>query len=137
MINSVRKDIWNNSYPIFLWLALEPIVGLIDSKIASIVNLDSLSAVGIGETVYFVFIWVFIFLAYGTTPLVSSLNTNNEVVRVGGVKYTIKDGIVYNSKLLLEDVKKMVQKSKDELNYEIYQPGEKKDLVKKGNKNID
>ena len=28
MINSVRKDIWINSYPIFLWLALEPIVGL-------------------------------------------------------------------------------------------------------------
>ena len=72
---------------------------------------------------------------YGTGAI--KLNTNNEVVRVGGVKYTIKDGIVYDSKLLLEDVKKMVQKSKDELNYEIYQPGEKKDLVKKGNKNID
>ena len=38
MINSARKDIWINSYPIFLWLALEPIVGLIDSKIASIIN---------------------------------------------------------------------------------------------------
>ncbi len=72
---------------------------------------------------------------YGTGAI--KLNTNNEVVRVGGVKYTIKDGIVYDSKLLLEDVKKMVQKSKDELNYEIYQPGEKEDLVKKGNKNID
>ena len=72
---------------------------------------------------------------YGTGAI--KLNTNNEVVRVGGVKYTIKDGIVYDSKLLLEDVKKMVQKSKDELNYEIYQPGEKKDLVKRGNKNID
>ena len=39
MINSVKKDIWVNSYPIFLWLALEPIVGLIDSKIASTINL--------------------------------------------------------------------------------------------------
>ena len=79
MINSVRKDIWINSYPIFLWLALEPIVGLIDSKIASVINLDTLSAIGIGETIYFVFIWVFIFLAYGTTPLVSSFNTKNEI----------------------------------------------------------
>ena len=79
MINTVRKDIWINSYPIFLWLALEPIVGLIDSKIASVINLDTLSAIGIGETIYFVFIWVFIFLAYGTTPLVSSLNTKNEI----------------------------------------------------------
>ena len=72
MINSVRKDIWLNSYPIFLWLALEPIVGLIDSKIASIINLDTLSAIGIGETIYFVFIWVFIFLAYGTCLLYTS-----------------------------------------------------------------
>ena len=31
-------------------------------------------------------------------------------VRVGGVKYTIKDGIVFNSKLLLKDVKEMVRK---------------------------
>ena len=89
MINSVRKDIWINSYPIFLWLALEPIVGLIDSKIASVINLDTLSAIGIGETIYFVFIWVFIFLAYGTTPLVSSLNTKNEVNKLN---YFIKFG---------------------------------------------
>ncbi len=89
MINSVRKDIWLNSYPIFLWLALEPIVGLIDSKIASVINLETLSAIGIGETIYFVFIWVFIFLAYGTTPLVSSLNTKNEINRLN---YFIKYG---------------------------------------------
>ena len=89
MINSVRKEIWLNSYPIFLWLALEPIVGLIDSKIASVINLETLSAIGIGETIYFVFIWVFIFLAYGTTPLVSSLNTKNEINRLN---YFIKYG---------------------------------------------
>ncbi len=89
MINSVRKDIWLNSYPIFLWLALEPIVGLIDSKIASVINLETLSAIGIGETIYFVFIWVFIFLAYGTTPLVSALSTKNEINKLN---YFIKYG---------------------------------------------
>lgn len=89
MINNVRKDIWVNSYPIFLWLALEPIVGLIDSKIASVINLETLSAIGIGETIYFVFIWVFIFLAYGTTPLVSSLNTKKEINKLN---YFIKFG---------------------------------------------
>ena len=89
MINKVRKEIWINSYPIFLWLALEPIVGLIDSKIASVINLETLSAIGIGETIYFVFIWVFIFLAYGTTPLVSSLNTKNEINKLN---YFIKFG---------------------------------------------
>ena len=72
---------------------------------------------------------------YGTGAI--KLNDKNEVERVGGVKYTIKDGIVYDSKLLLEDVRRMVKESKDQLNYEIYQPGEKKDWIKKGNKKID
>ena len=61
------------------------------------------------------------------------LDKDNNVIRVGGVKYTIRDGVVYNSKLLLEDIKKMVRDKKDELNYEIYQPGENnwvKDLEK-------
>ncbi len=37
-----------------------------------------------------------------------------EVGRVGGVRYTIKDGIVYDAKELLEDVKEMVRKAKAE-----------------------
>ena len=45
--------------------------------------------------------------------------------RVGGVKYTVKDGIIYDAKKLLEDVKKMVEKAKSESNYEIVQPGMK------------
>ena len=72
---------------------------------------------------------------YGTGAI--KLNDKNEVERVGGVKYTIKDGIVYDSKLLLEDVRRMVKESKDELNYEIYQPGNKKNWIKKGEKKID
>ena len=72
---------------------------------------------------------------YGTGAI--KLNDKNEVKRVGGVKYTIKDGIVYDSKLLLEDVKKMVRKSNDELDYEIYQPGQEKDWMRKNKKKID
>jgi hypothetical protein len=72
---------------------------------------------------------------YGTGAI--KLNDKNEVERVGGVKYTIKDGIVYDSKLLLEDVRRMVKESKDELNYEIYQPGNKKNWIKTGEKKID
>jgi N-acetylglucosamine kinase-like BadF-type ATPase len=34
--------------------------------------------------------------------------------RVGGVKWTIKDGIVYDAKQLLADVAKMVEKQKQE-----------------------
>ena len=76
--NFNKKNVWMNTYPIFLWLISEPIVGLIDSRIASFLDIDVLSAVGIGETVYFVFIWMFVFLAYGTTPYVSSLQTSKE-----------------------------------------------------------
>ncbi|MEY3922297.1 MAG: hypothetical protein RL634_2058 [Bacteroidota bacterium] len=49
---------------------------------------------------------------YGTGAVY--LNENNEVVRKGGVKYTIKDGIVYDAKKLLADVKKMVDEAKTE-----------------------
>ena len=58
---------------------------------------------------------------YGTGAI--KLTDDNEVVRVGGVKYTIKDGIVYDSKKLLEEVKEMVRAAKDKENFEIRQPG--------------
>jgi imidazolonepropionase-like amidohydrolase len=58
---------------------------------------------------------------YGTGAI--RLNENNEVVRVGGVKYTIKDGIVYDAKKLLSDVKKMVDAEKLKTNWELKQPG--------------
>lgn len=61
---------------------------------------------------------------YGTGAI--KLTEDNEVVRVGGVKYTIKDGIIYDARQLLEDVEKMVEKAKKEENFTLYQPGMKK-----------
>ena len=61
---------------------------------------------------------------YGTGAI--KLTEDNEVVRAGGVKYTIKDGIIYDAKQLLADVKKMVDDTKAEEGYEILQPGIKK-----------
>ena len=37
-----------------------------------------------------------------------------EVERIGGIKYTIKDGIVYDAQQLLADVREMVRKAKEE-----------------------
>jgi imidazolonepropionase-like amidohydrolase len=54
------------------------------------------------------------------------LNDNNEIIRVGGVRYTIKDGIIYDAKKLLDDVKKMVKEAKEKEDYEIKQPGDSK-----------
>ncbi len=48
---------------------------------------------------------------YGTGHF--RLGENNEPERVGGVKYTIKDGIVYDAKELLADVKKIVQAARE------------------------
>ena len=50
---------------------------------------------------------------YGT----GAVKINDEtgaVERVGGIKYTIKDGIVYDARKLLEDVREMVRKQKQE-----------------------
>ena len=60
---------------------------------------------------------------YGTGTI--KLTEENEIVRVGGVKYTIKDGIIYDAKQLLEDVKAMVRASKTRDDFEIKQPGMK------------
>lgn len=58
---------------------------------------------------------------YGTGAL--ALDKNNKVIRQGGIKYTIKDGIVYDAKKLLADVKEMVEKEKIRTNYKFEQPG--------------
>jgi cytosine/adenosine deaminase-related metal-dependent hydrolase len=54
---------------------------------------------------------------YGTGAL--KLDEKNELVRVGGVRYTIKDGIVYDAKKLLADVRRMVRETKDKEGFEI------------------
>jgi imidazolonepropionase-like amidohydrolase len=47
---------------------------------------------------------------YGTGVI--ELDGRGEVVRAGGVRYTIKDGIVYDAKQLLADVRRMVRDAK-------------------------
>ena len=58
---------------------------------------------------------------YGTGAI--KLTDDNKVVRVGGVKYTIKDGVVYDAKKLLREAKAMVDKAKQEEDFKISQPG--------------
>jgi hypothetical protein len=58
---------------------------------------------------------------YGTGAI--KLTEDNEVVRVGGVKYTISDGVIYNAKVLLKEVKAMVEEAKKKENFTIKQPG--------------
>ena len=59
---------------------------------------------------------------YGTGAI--KLNEKNEVERVGGVKYTIKDGIVYDAKQLLADVREIVANEKEKTKMkELPQPG--------------
>ncbi|WP_088329093.1 amidohydrolase family protein [Lacimicrobium sp. SS2-24] len=49
-------------------------------------------------------------LLYGTGHFM--LNEDNQPSRVGGVKYTLKDGVLYDAKALLEDVRQMVKAAK-------------------------
>lgn len=58
---------------------------------------------------------------YGTGAIY--VNEDNQPVRRGGIRYTIKDGIVYDAKELLKDVAEMVEAAKAEENFEITQPG--------------
>lgn len=58
---------------------------------------------------------------YGTGAI--RIDENNQPIRVGGVKYTVKDGIVYDAKQLLADVKEIVDQHKARENARITQPG--------------
>jgi hypothetical protein len=57
---------------------------------------------------------------YGTGAV--KLNDEQEVERIGGIRYTIKDGIVYDAKELLEDVAAMVEAQKAEMAAEAETP---------------
>jgi hypothetical protein len=48
---------------------------------------------------------------------------DNKITRIGGVQYTVKDGIVYDAKKLLRDVKNMVDVEKKKTNWQLKQPG--------------
>ena len=58
---------------------------------------------------------------YGTGAI--ELTKENKIVRTGGVLFTIKDGIVYDAKKLLADVKKMVEAEKAKTQWKLKQPG--------------
>ena len=49
------------------------------------------------------------------TGVIRLNDDTREVERVGGIVYTIKDGIVYDAKQLLRDVREMVQAEKSHL----------------------
>lgn len=58
---------------------------------------------------------------YGTGAI--AVDQQNKVIRKGGVKYTIKDGIVYDARKLLSDVKNMVNAEKKKTGRSLLQPG--------------
>src|SRR6478609_705869 len=51
------------------------------------------------------------------------LGKDNKAIRTGGVLYTIKDGIIYDAKKLLQDVKQMVDAEKSKTGWQLKQPG--------------
>lgn len=53
------------------------------------------------------------------------LMDDNTVKRVGGVSYTVKDGIIYDAKKMLDDVKKIVDTEKTKAGFVLKQPGMK------------
>lgn len=88
---------------------------------------DKLGSVSIGKLADFVVVdanpLANLKVLYGTGAI--KLTEDNEVIREGGVKYTIKDGIIYDSKALLNEVKDMVAAEKAKTGYKILQPGVK------------
>lgn len=86
---------------------------------------DKIGSVAIGKLADFVLVsenpLKNLKVLYGTGAV--RLTPDNKVVRAGGVSYTIKDGIIYDAKALLADVKRMVDEAKKKEGFSIRQPG--------------
>ena len=86
---------------------------------------DEIGSIEIGKSADFVIIeenpLTNLKVLYGTGAI--KLTEENEVVRVGGVKHTIRQGVVYDAKQLLREVKGMVEIAKKKEGFKITQPG--------------
>ncbi len=60
-------------------------------------------------------------LLYGTGSI--QVTPDNRIIRKGGVKFTVKNGIVYDAKQLLADVKRIVAEEKKKSGWKLVQPG--------------
>ncbi len=58
---------------------------------------------------------------YGTGVL--RISEDNRPERRGGVRYTIKDGIIFDARKLLADVRRMVKEAREKEGVELYVPG--------------
>ena len=101
-----------------------PILGSSSSCMVSLISVgmaDKIGTVEVGKFADFVIVeenpLQNMKVLYGTGAL--KLNDDNELIRVGGVRYTVKDGIVYDAKKLLEDVKKMVDEKKNGMTFKL------------------
>ena len=65
---------------------------------------------------------------YGTGAI--RITADNKIIRAGGVNYTIKNGIVYDAKKLLTDVKRLVDEEKKKTGWKLIQPGMSADVEK-------
>lgn len=58
---------------------------------------------------------------YGTGAI--RVDEDNTPTRIGGITYTIKDGIVFDAEGLRQDVREIVREAKEEEDFELYDPG--------------
>ena len=86
---------------------------------------DEIGSIEIGKSADFVIIeenpLTNLKVLYGTGAI--KLTEENKVIRVGGVKHTIRQGVVYDAKQLLREVKVMVEIAKKKEGFKITQPG--------------
>ncbi|MEO7655078.1 MAG: amidohydrolase family protein, partial [Sphingomicrobium sp.] len=99
-LEAIRAATSNGAHQIFDPRGLEPPIGTVEvGKLADLVIVP-------GNPLHN------LKLLYGTG--FENLGPNNQIERVGGVRYTIKDGIVYDAPRLLADVAAMVAAKKAE-----------------------
>lgn len=69
---SVDREIFGLALPALGTLAAEPIVSLVDTAFVGQIGGSALAALGVCAAVLGAASWIFVFLAYGTTPLIAT-----------------------------------------------------------------
>ena len=83
--NPFDREIWTLAWPALGALAADPLVSLIDTAFVGQLGATPLGALGVNASIFSFTFWLFAFLAYGTTPMISRAISQGHFSEAGAI----------------------------------------------------
>ena len=77
------RDIYALALPALLSLIAEPLVSMVDTIFVGRISTEALAALGVNTALFAMAFTIFLFLAYGTTPMIAKSFANRELKETG------------------------------------------------------